>query len=58
MSDYYKANRTRNLYDPNGAELFKISHSKIDLFLACPRCFYLDCRLGVGRPPAHDAIWR
>lgn len=51
MSDYYKANRTRNLYDPNGSEPFKISRSKIDLFLACPRCFYLDRRLGVGRPP-------
>ncbi|OGM97923.1 MAG: hypothetical protein A2817_01790 [Candidatus Yanofskybacteria bacterium RIFCSPHIGHO2_01_FULL_39_8b] len=32
-------------------EPFKISRSKIDLFLACPRCFYLDRRLGVGRPP-------
>ncbi|MDO8571096.1 MAG: hypothetical protein Q7R79_00265, partial [bacterium] len=51
MSDYYKANRTRNLYDPNGVEPFKISRSKIDLFLSCPRCFYLDRRLGVGRPP-------
>lgn len=51
MSDYYKANRTRNLYDPSGSEPFKISRSKIDLFLACPRCFYLDRRLGVGRPP-------
>lgn len=51
MSDYYKANRIRNLYSPNGAEPFKISRSKIDLFLACQRCFYLDRRLGVGRPP-------
>ncbi len=28
-----------------------MSRSKIDLFLECPRCFYLDRRLGVGRPP-------
>lgn len=28
-----------------------MSRSKIDLFLNCPLCFYLDCRLGVGRPP-------
>jgi len=28
-----------------------MSRSKIDLFLNCPLCFYLDCRLGVARPP-------
>lgn len=28
-----------------------MSRSKIDLFIECPRCFYLDRRLGVGRPP-------
>ena len=28
-----------------------MSRSKIELFLGCPRCFYLDRRLGIGRPP-------
>ena len=51
MSDYYKAQRTRNIYDPNSTESFAISRSKIDLFIECSRCFYLDRRLGVGRPP-------
>ena len=51
MSVYYKANRTRNVYDPEKAEAFKLSRSKISLFLNCPRCFYLDRRLGIGRPP-------
>jgi len=51
MSDYYNPKRTRNLYDPAGIKPFKLSRSKIDLFLECPRCFYLDRRLGVGRPP-------
>ena len=51
MSEYYKANRTRNLYDPESDEPFKLSRSKIELFMNCPRCFYLDRRLGVGRPP-------
>lgn len=51
MSDYYKANRTKNLFDPHSAEPFKLSRSKIDLFLNCPRCFYMDRRLGVGQPP-------
>jgi CRISPR/Cas system-associated exonuclease Cas4 (RecB family) len=43
--------RKRNLYDPNAEKPFKLSRSKIDLFLNCPRCFYLDRRLGVSRPP-------
>ena len=51
MSEYYKAKRTRNIFDPKSKESFKLSRSKIDLFLNCPRCFYMDRRLGVGRPP-------
>lgn len=51
MSQYYKPNRTRNLYDKNSKELFRLSRSKIDLFLNCPRCFYLDRKLGVAQPP-------
>lgn len=53
MSEYYNPNRSKNLYDPRSAELFRLSRSKIDLFLECPRCFYLDRRLGVGRPPGY-----
>ena len=51
MSDYYNAKRTYGLFDPNSGGIFKLSRSKIDLFLNCPRCFYLDRRLGIGRPP-------
>lgn len=51
MSDYYKAQRSRNLYEPTADKPFKLSRSKLDLFISCPRCFYLDRRLGVGRPP-------
>jgi hypothetical protein len=42
--------RGRNRYDPKDKKPFSISRSKIDLFLQCPRCFYIDRRLGVGRP--------
>lgn len=42
--------RTRNLYDPASTKPFKLSRSKIENFLECPRCFYLDRRLGIGRP--------
>lgn len=51
MSEYYQPNRTRGLYTPQDKTPFKLSRSKIDLFTECPRCFYLDRRLGVGRPP-------
>ena len=30
--------------------MFKISRSKIDLFLDCPKCFYLDRKLGISKP--------
>jgi len=51
MSQYYNPKRTKFLYDPASVAPFKISRSKIDLFLECPLCFYLDRRRGVGRPP-------
>lgn len=45
---YYK--RYSKLYTPGAKEPFKLSRSKIDLYVECPRCFYLDRRLGVSRP--------
>lgn len=51
MSQYYKPLRTKYLYTPNSKSPFRLSRSKIDLFLNCPRCFYYDRRLGVGQPP-------
>lgn len=51
MSQYYNSKRTNGLYRPENKDPFKLSRSKIDLFLNCPRCFYLDRRLGIGRPP-------
>jgi len=51
MSQYYNPHRTRNLYDPKSKEPFKLSRSRIEQFLKCPRCFYIDRRLGVGVPP-------
>lgn len=42
--------RQRNLYQSGQRLPFRISRSKIDRFLECPRCFYLDRRLGLNRP--------
>jgi CRISPR/Cas system-associated exonuclease Cas4 (RecB family) len=52
LSKFYNPQRTRNLYLPQSGDLFKISRSKIDLFLNCPKCFYLDRRLGINQPPS------
>ena len=37
-------------FDPSSGETYKVSRSKIDLFTECPRCAYLDMKLGVKRP--------
>ncbi|MDO8497425.1 MAG: PD-(D/E)XK nuclease family protein [bacterium] len=53
MSKYYNPNRKKYLYDSLSKETFRLSRSKIDLFLNCPRCFYLDRKLGVAQPPGY-----
>ncbi|MBI4080083.1 PD-(D/E)XK nuclease family protein [Candidatus Kaiserbacteria bacterium] len=42
--------RERGLFDPQEKKPFSISRTKIENFLECPRCSYLDLRFGVGRP--------
>lgn len=42
--------RSRNVYNPNDTLPYKLSRSRLELFIDCPRCFYLDRRLGVDRP--------
>ncbi|OGG68384.1 hypothetical protein A3H77_01375 [Candidatus Kaiserbacteria bacterium RIFCSPLOWO2_02_FULL_56_11] len=37
-------------FDGASKEPFKVSRSKIELFTQCPRCAYLDLKLGVKRP--------
>lgn len=49
----YDPPRTRYLYDPDSDKPFAVSRSKIDLFLDCEKCFYIDRRLGVKRPPGY-----
>ena len=43
--------RTRNIYDPSDDKPYKLSRSKVDNFISCKRCFYIDRRLGVSEPP-------
>lgn len=37
-------------YKPGQTTPFKVSRSKIELFMQCPRCFWLDVRLKISRP--------
>lgn len=37
-------------YQPGQKTPFKLSRSKIELFMQCPRCFWLDARLKITRP--------
>ncbi len=53
MSQYYNGKRTKNIYIPGSKEPFKLSRSRIELFMQCPRCFYIDRRLGIDRPPGY-----
>jgi len=49
MSLFYKPNRKPD-YNFGGPK-WTLSRSKIDLFMECARCFYIDNKLGVARPP-------
>jgi CRISPR/Cas system-associated exonuclease Cas4 (RecB family) len=51
MSQYYKPDRNPNWN--YGGNNWRLSRSKIDLFMECPRCFYIDNRLGTGRPKGY-----
>lgn len=45
-----KYNPNRNADWNYGGAKWRLSRSKIDLFVECPRCFYLDNKLGTARP--------
>ena len=40
----------KKLFNPSSDKPFALSRSKVALFMECPRCFYLDRRLGIARP--------
>ncbi len=51
MSEYTKRYNPNRHADWNyGGSKWKLSRSKIDAFLECPRCFYVDNVLGIKRP--------
>ncbi|MBX9906429.1 PD-(D/E)XK nuclease family protein [Patescibacteria group bacterium] len=54
----YSVRKKEYCFDPvrhgkKSTSPYAISRSKIDLFVECPRCFYLDQRLGIKRPDSY-----
>ncbi|HEX5774616.1 MAG TPA: PD-(D/E)XK nuclease family protein [Candidatus Paceibacterota bacterium] len=51
MSDFKKQYNPNRKTDWNyGGSKWRLSRSKIELYNECPRCFYLDNKLGTARP--------
>ncbi|HEX2792250.1 MAG TPA: PD-(D/E)XK nuclease family protein [Candidatus Paceibacterota bacterium] len=51
MADFIKRYNPHRSADWNyGGRKWRLSRSKIELFNECPRCFYLDNKLGTARP--------
>lgn len=46
----YKQRGDKYKYDPKSKDPFRISRFRMERFLECPRCFYLDRRVGLDRP--------
>jgi len=53
MSQYYKPRKEYGLFNAKSSEPFRLSRSKIDSFIKCQRCFYLDLKLGIAQPPGY-----
>ncbi len=45
-----KGKKKAGPFDPRAKGSFKLSRTKLEDFLRCPRCFYLDRRLGISQP--------
>ena len=46
----YSAQRIKNMFDTKSGKPFKLSRSRIQNFLECPLCFYLDRKCGTDHP--------
>lgn len=46
----YNPKREKNCFDPSSRDSYKLSRTKLENFVRCPRCFYIDRRLGIEAP--------
>ncbi len=50
MPEFRKYNPNRSADWNYGGKKWRLSRSKLDFFIECPRCFYVDNKLGTKRP--------
>lgn len=48
--DGYKLKWAKGRFNPSSEEPYVVSRSKLERFLECPRCYWLEARYGIGRP--------
>jgi len=53
MFSYNPPKPKKYLFDPSSKDSFKLSRSGLELFIKCPRCFYLDKVFGIAQPPGY-----
>lgn len=51
MESQYAPQRTRNIFSATDNKPYKLSRSRIENFMRCKRCFYLDRKCGTDQPP-------
>lgn len=51
MKSQYNSQRTKNIFSLSNEKPYKLSRSKIERFMRCQRCFYLDRKCGTEQPP-------
>lgn len=51
MESQYRAQREKNIFSEVETKPYKLSRSKIENFMRCKRCFYLDRKFGTEQPP-------
>jgi hypothetical protein len=53
MENQYKAQRSKNIFPAEHNKPYKLSRSKIEAFMSCKRCFFLDRKCGTLQPPMY-----
>ena len=53
MESQYNAQRQRNIFSVNDLKPYKLSRSRIEVYMRCKRCFYLDRKCGTEQPPMY-----
>lgn len=51
MESQYNSQRQRNVFSTTDIKPYKLSRSRIENFIRCQRCFYLDRKCGTDQPP-------